>query len=254
MTTMGEICIEDHPEEFQLYCPYGRKKFWDLSTWKFLTLYFVLSRDSLFDHARHSAVNAPVRVAKSGKGWSEKQRKQMEKIMAAMIRNNWIMLPDIEDSFDFKSGPAADQAQVYELLADRCIRGIEIGLTGQTVTSGDGPGGFARGDVHERIAGSFKTFYANSWATWCAKHPLRLWAEDCGGPGAGVDMAYDTESPAEKEARGKALGELGDGLTKIHAGLDVFGAELVPGSLEALLSKHGLRARMRQATPQVANA
>lgn len=245
MTSAGEICIEDHPEEFQLFCPYGRKKFWDLSAWKFLVLYYVLSRDALFDHARHSAVNAPVRVAKSGKGWSEPQRRKVEQLMKAMIRNNWIMFPDVEDSFEFKSAPGADQAQVYELLANRCIKAIEIGLTGQTVTSGDGPGGFARGDVHERIATSFKTFYAVSWATWCAKHPLRLWAEDCAGRGAGVDQIYDTESPAEKEARGKAMGELGDGLAKLKGGLDEWGLELAPGSLEALLTKHGLRAQTK---------
>ena len=247
MTSTGEICIEDHPTEFQLYCPYGRKKFWDLATWKFLTLYYILSRDALFDHARHSAVNAPVRVAKSGKGWSEPQRRVVEKLMKDMIRNNWIMFPDVEDSFEFKSAPGADQAQVYELLANRCVKSIEIGLTGNVVTT-EGSSGFSGPDVHERVAGSFKSFYAISWATWCAKYPLRLWAEDCAGQGAGVDQVYDTESPAEKEARGKAFGELGEGLSKLKDGLDAFAMELEPGSLLTLLSKQGLRARPKPGT------
>lgn len=249
-TTRGEVCIEEHPEEFALFCPYGRKKPWELSTWKFLVLYYLIARDSLFDETRHSAVNAPVRVAKNTKGYTEPQRRKMARLMADMIRNNWIVLPNPEDDFDFKSSPAGDMSNVYTSLGQKCIRGIEIGLTGQVVTT-EGNKGFSNGDLHDRIAGSFKTFYALAWSMFESSVPLKLWARDCYGEGVGVDVIRDTESPGEKEARGKALGELGDGLTKLKSGLDAHGIELVPGSLPALLNKHGLRV---QPIGTVANA
>lgn len=251
MTTRGEICIEDHPDQFALFTPYGKKKPWDLSTWKFLSLYYVISRDTLFDEARHSAVNAPVRVAKNTKGYTEPQRKKMGRLMAEMIRNNWIVLPSEGDDFEFKSSPAGDMSAVYGNLAGRCIRGVEIGLTGQIKTTGDGAAGFSKGDIHERIATSFKTFYASAWAMFQSKHPLRLWAQDCVGPQVGVDVIYDTESPSEKEARAAALAQLGDGLVKLRNGLDSFGVDLEEGSLPALLAKHGLRVTKKPGSVQV---
>ncbi len=220
----GEIQIHPGDGEWFLFTPFGRIEPWEFGHWKMLTLGFVLSRDSVFDRARHAEILAPVRVGKVPQGSTEKQRQKYADLIERMQRFNYFTLPPGYEYDIIESKGTGRITDVYKAIIDWADNDVKIGLTGQTVTT-DGTAGFSNGSIHQRIARDLLKFYVKAILEAISAQVLPWWALRNFSTLTIPGVTIDADPPEDKKARAETT----SAAAKAH------------DDATASMAKHGMR-------------
>jgi hypothetical protein len=197
MTWGGEIWIDEHPEEFCLFRPYGDVKPWELAPWKFTVKAYLLGRDAEYDRARHSAVNGPIVYFSGGPETTPQNLIDADKMMAEMDRRARLTLQQGEN-IKVAAPPAGDLANVYRDILTAAKEEVAIGWLGNTVvTSGTGGSLGATGEMWERMTARRIDFIASALERFEQREVLDVWAPQQ-ERGARVGILYDTRPPSER--------------------------------------------------------
>jgi phage gp29-like protein len=245
-TSTGEIQIRPGDGEWCLFTPYGKRKPWECGKWGYLVLDFIFMRDAMFDRSRHSEMLAPVRVGVVPAGTTEEMRRVYAREIEEMRRHAWFVLPP---GLEYKIVESTGNVrQVYREMIEDSEADIMIGLTGNKVLV-DGTSGFSNGDFQQRVSASMRGFYASTWSDHVHEDGLTPWTAD-NFPTAEVPrVEYATDPPEDKDAEVKRIGELGDSLTKLSAGLEKLGFEVEDdaGIVSLVERASGLKVRRKPA-------
>ncbi len=250
MTRDGEIEIHPGDGEWILFRPYSEIEPWENAPWKFLTLAFVFGRDAAFDRQRHSEVLAPARVMRAVKSTTKEARAKAKRKLERMQRDNYFVLPQ-EWEYEIKesTGRVAD---IYRMIIEWATRDVEIGLTGQTVTT-EGNKGFSEGTIHQRIARDKLRFYAGAWFRCVRDQYLVHWGAINHGTRIVPTGGYNVDPPEDILAKAEALTKWGESLEALADGADRHGVEVDPQWVIEEGQRRGVRLRVKPAkSPSIA--
>jgi len=241
---LENMLLEDGSQEFYLWTPYDHARPWRLAPWPYLTLMGIMMRDGMYARGRHAQVLAPRRVVEYTEGWSEPQRQKMIQILEAMSYNGYLLLPP-GTKYSIANVSGNDITAVYKAILDFCREEVEIGLTGQKVTT-EGGKGFSTGDVQRDIHSVQLAFYAGSWADFTS----RIAVDPCMRDNFGDDIdpvayAFNTKPIDRLVEEADALGKLGDSMKRLREGADAIGGEVSASdpAIQALFRKFGVTVR-----------
>lgn len=242
MTRNGEIEIHPGDGEWILFMPYGEIEPWLKAPWLFLTLAFVFWRDAIFDRQRHSEVLSPARVMRAQKPTTKEAREKAKSKLRKMQRDNYFVLPE-QWIFEIveSTGRVAD---IYKMIVDWAAREVEIGLTGQTVTT-EGNKGFSEGTIHQRIARDRLRFYAVAWFRCIRTQYLTWWGLNNHGTRNVPTGGYNVSPPEDVLAQAEAMQTWGSSLESIADGADRHGCEVDPQWVIEEGQKRGIRLRLK---------
>lgn len=253
MTQESEIQIEPGDGEWLLVTPYGTLDPVVRAPWIFSTLAFVFWRDGLFDMSRHSEVMGPIRAFKATEETTEPERKKALEWLNSQGKNGRVVLPK-EWDYDVKGGNG-QFTNVYQALMDVAARGVQIGYTGQTVSTTGAPGIFA--DMREflRLSQERRRFYARTWTDATSEQVLSWWAfENAAHFGASLppDVDYDIRPPEDVKADGEALSAFAKGWADLGVTAKGLGVALDPSAFIESLQRKGISARIEVRAPDPA--
>jgi phage gp29-like protein len=229
-TRDGEIPIEFGKGDWISYAPYGELDghLWGL--WLTIALPWLVKRYSLHDRARASEVfGSAMIIGKVPEGATEEMRVKWLADLRALARNSRIVLPDTDYSLDLLEAQGQTWG-IYQQAIEWADTAITVSIAGQTVTV-EGTTGFARGDVHERVARSLLKYTAESAATCLhAQYVRPVW---------GLDSypKWVTASPDELIGEGAAYTALAGGIEAINAQL---AGDNVRVDVQLLVRKYGI--------------
>lgn len=194
----GEKCINEHPDEYALFLPYGSLKPWEMSPWKSITLAYLMWRDAQFDRTRHSAMNGPIVWWRAGEHTSPKNKTDAEAVLADIERRARISLNRGEE-LGHTSPPAGDIAGVYRDIIADMKSDVAVDLLGNDVVTGAKSTGFGNGELWERMTARRIDFIASALERFEQRFVLDVWAPQQRA-GAKMGILYDTRPPSVKEA------------------------------------------------------
>jgi hypothetical protein len=246
MTAAGEIQICPGDGEWLLFTPYKHTRPWEFGAWKSLVLAFIMMRDGIFDRGRHAEMLAPIRVGTVPEGTTERQRLLYADQIRSMQRFPWFVLPP---GLDYKvvATSGNDITQVYKASIDWAESDVMVRLTGNKVMV-EGSAGFSKSDFQQRVTASMRQSYAKDWSDCARNHGISWWTADNYPGHVAPKCEYNTDPPEDRDAEVKRLGDLGDALGKLDAGLAKVDFEVVDkDGLSKLITRvTGLKARPRQ--------
>ncbi len=196
----GEKCVNEHPDEYCLFMPYGSLKPWEMAPWKSITLAYLMWRDAQFDRSRHSAMNGPIVTWTAGEGTSPKNFADAVQVMADIERRARVCL-QMGEKLDVVAPPAGDIAKVYGDIILDMKADVEIDLLGNQVVTGSKSTGFGDNQTFERGTARRIDFMASALERFEQRHVLDVWAPQQRA-GARIGIMYDTRPPSAVEADG----------------------------------------------------
>jgi hypothetical protein len=218
--------------EWILFLPYGERRPWAEGLWRALYFPWLLKRFSLEDRANYSEVlGSPVRVAKTGKGGTEKQRKDLKSQLRALGKNATIVLPD---GWEFQLVEATGKSwEIYQNQIEWADQAITIVIAGQTVTT-EGTAGFSSGNIHDAIKQDLIRFDAERLSTALRAQSLEPWALwNYGRSSAAPFPRWQTQRPTDQKDEADGLSKLGDAIGKLDAALAPHGLKVDAAKLVA---------------------
>lgn len=199
ITWGGEVWIDEHPDEFCLFRPYGDVKPWELAPWKYTVKAYLMGRDAEYDRVRHSAMNGPIVYFKGGEHTTPQNLKDADIMMATMERRAKATLQQGE-SIEVVAPPAGDLAGVYRDILVDAKEEVAIGWLGNSVvTTGTGGGLGATGEMWERMTARRIGFIASALERFEQQEVIDIWAPQQIA-NAMVGILYDTRPPSERDA------------------------------------------------------
>ncbi len=240
LTRDGEIPITPGDGEWIMYTPYPDTDAWRHGPWIYITLAFIFSRDAVYDRQRHAEVLAPVRVGRAVKPTTPAARKKFLAELGQMMRDNCLVLPEQWEYEIVESAGTGRITEVYKAIVEWANNDVEVGLTGNAQAL-NGPTGFSNGNIYSRVTDSKRRFFAKTWFTCARDQGLTYWAWDNYGTTNAPTGGYNVESPEDALARAKALGEWGEGLGKLAAGLQAVGRKVDPTWVDETMRRQGVR-------------
>lgn len=179
----------------------------------------------------------PARVAVSPSGASEEQSQSwFERVMAWGVNTVFGLKP----GYDVKL--LESNGRGYEAFGETIKTANEeiiIALAGQLVTT-TGGAGFANADIHKSIRADIIKAIADSLAHTVNTQCLPQWIVTHFGIEAlehRVTVSWDVAPPKDREAEGRALMSLGQGMAALAATLSAYGRDI---DIDTLLSTHGI--------------
>lgn len=251
---LEELVYEDGSPEFVLWMPYDSARPWRMAPWRYLSLMAILARDAMYARSRHAQVLSPQRVVEYTEFWTEKQRALMVQILEQMTYNGYLLLPP-GAKYSVANVAGTDITQTYAAIINFAREEVEIGLTGQRVTT-EGAPGFSSGNVQRDIAAAQLDFYASSWAEFTSTHVVYPCMRDNYGDDIDpVAYSFDTESTDRKVERAEALGKLGDAMGKLADGAAKVGGEVHASdpAIQHLFRQFGLNVRPKSGEAAASN-
>lgn len=229
-TREGETPIEFGTGEWIAYSPFGDIDPQLYGLWLTVSVPWLVKRYSLHDRARASEVfGSAMIVGKAPEGSTEEMRRRWLADLRALARNSRIVLPDVDYALELIEAQGQTWG-IYQQAIEWSDQAITIAIAGQTVTV-EGTKGFARGDVHERVARSLLRYTAESFATCLGTQYVKpVWGKDS-------FPKWVTASPDELIGEGEALSKLAAGIRDINAQLAVENKRV---DIAALVKKYGI--------------
>lgn len=229
-TTEGKVEIQAGKGDWVSYRPYGEIDPQLYGLWLTLLLPWMVKRYSLHDRARASEVfGSAMIVGKAPEGATEEMRQDWLADLRRLARNSRIVLPDVDYALELIEAQGQTWG-IYQQAIEWADQALTVPIAGQTVTV-EGTKGFARGDVHERVARSLLRYTARSFEQCLAVQYVKpVW-------GSESKPSYITASPDELIGEGEAMTKLATGITDMNAQLAVEGKRVDIG---ALVKKYGI--------------
>lgn len=195
----GERCVNEHPDEYCLFLPYGALKPWEIAPWKAITLAYLMWRDAQFDRSRHSAMNGPIVWWRAGEHTTPKNKMDAQIVMADIERRARVCMQRGEE-IGVTAPPAGDLAGVYRDIIDDMKGDIEVDLLGNKVMTGTKSTGFGDGEVWERMTARRIDYMASALERFEQRHVLDYWAPQQ-RDGAKIGILYNTAPPSVAETK-----------------------------------------------------
>lgn len=215
-----------------VFAPWGIQRFWMYGKWRPCARAWIDKTSAQDQRSVHgNRVAMGITHLKTPEGKSRDADSQVLSDALAMPATPVIVT---EDGYTLEhiqiGGAGYEQWSSSKKEADT---DIVIALTGQTVTSGMTGTGFSTGDIHAQLAQVFVAEYAGALSLSIQRDGIEPTME-CNyiDPGT-VDIEFDSTSPSERDAAGKAAAALGDGITKANAALLPEGKRVVVATLAA---------------------
>lgn len=217
---------------------------WRHGPWVWGTSAAIFSRDAVFDRQNISAVCAPTPVLKATKPTTPQQRKEAEERARKLGFDNKLVL---DGSWDYDIVSATGEyVEVCDNIVQWSAGMFEVGLTGNLMGL-QAKSAFTDANVYQRVTRERRAFYATAWARQKWQQGLTWWSLDNYGHRRAPRPYYNTKAPEDVLAEAKALGEWGDGFTRLQSGLGALGLEADPQWAIETMQRAGVRARLKPA-------
>jgi hypothetical protein len=212
---------------------------WRNGPWTWGCVAAIMARDSRYDAANTSAVCAPTHVFQAVGPTAQQTRKQVDQEAKGLRFGNSLTLPG-EWNHEIHAAKA-EFMDVASKIQEDSTGMWEVGVTGNNHGMKAGPG-FSNMDVYERVTEKRRAFYAGAWIRQVVAQGLVWWARGNFGPQAVCPVGvYDVKSPGDKLATVKALGELGNGVKALVAGLKSAGVRPTLAQVTEVCQRAGVR-------------
>lgn len=225
MTEAGNVEIDTTSGQWCLFAPYGLRRAWMGGLIRRLFIPWLLRQWASRDSGRYSEVyGSPMRKAKVPPGAKDEDVARFVRAVAGAVGESVIKLPSDATGTGWDVELLEAEGNGFEgfiSLIDKQDANIAIAILGQNLTTEVKGGSYAAAGVHnvirnDLLRGDAKKFCSTVKAqglAYVARYNFGS-AEDAPTP------CYVTEPPEDKDAAAKALGSLGDAITKLRtAGL-----------------------------------
>lgn len=234
----GKLPVIPGNGRWVLHVPGGRVNPWQHGLWYALgDAWIPKTHAKSYRSNWESKLANPARVAVSPSGASEEQSQSwFERVMAWGVNTVFGLKP----GYDVKL--LESNGRGYEAFGETIKTSNEeiiIALAGQLVTTTGGTG-FANADIHKSIRADIIKAIADSLAHTVNTQCLPQWIVTHYGVDAldqRATVSWDVAPPKDREAEGRALGALGQGIRELSAALRDYGRDV---DIDTLLSTHGI--------------
>ena len=246
----GMIPITPGDGEWFLFQTVPDQDIWIHGPWALGTEAAIFSRDGRYDMQCLAATMAPTHVFQFSdkNGGDPRTRADVDRQAENLRFQNKLTLPG-EVKHEIHAAQGGDSG--YVGTADRITawaqKQWEMVVTGIQEGTENGSG-FADKGVLQRVSRERRRFYAGAWIRQVCDQGLRWWRRD-NFPGARATPVgeYDTRSPEDKLAEGKADEQEGAALKALREGWDALGYELTPAYLDERAQRKGIRVQAKLA-------
>jgi len=205
---------------FLLFFPYGESRPWSRGLWRGLSRLALMKSYAIVDWCRHSEVHgnpAWLAVPKDQASYSQ-HREDLSSDLSQLGRESVIVVPP---GYDVKLAEAV--AKTWEMFVAQmkvANDSIAIAWLGGNLVTDTGDGSATGATAQTLVRHDKRRYDAQVFTTWAHDNVLADWAVwNFGSTDVAPWPVYDVDPPADVEAEARALGTLGEALTKVDAGL-----------------------------------
>ncbi len=241
----GRVPITPGMDGWVLYLHGGNDTPWNQGAWKAVGRAYVVKEHAFYNRLNYaSKIAFPARIGYTTENSTEKNRlKFITQILQWGVATAFA-LPQGWDAKLLESN-----GRGYEIFKDQIAgsdQEIMIALTGQTVTT-MGTSGFSSGNIHQAIRLDIIQSTAESLSACINSQILKPWANEFFGGDAleeSPEVSWDTTPPSDREALGKAMTSLSDGIAKSGQGWGAVKLDII-----AIADKMGIPAIVEEQGP-----
>lgn len=211
-TVEGEVCLDDEPDRWVIFAPYGTKEPWSLGLWRRLGRPYLLKAFGIEDLGRHGEKGASLSVEASENATRE-QRLEVAKDLDARGTDATIVLPaGYKLNLVEVSGEAT---KLYEAEIDVSDNAAGVAILGHNLTSQVDGGSHAAATIGDGIRIDRLKFVSEAWSTCAHDQICRPYAAlNWGDPDIAPWPVYPVEPDEDLKAKADGMAAVVDAAAK----------------------------------------